>query len=203
MIARAPHPSPKLVLSAKLGLISVPEMDREVEPTEAAFDRSKAREVIQALGRSLGMTMLSSGQDGFPDQEPGLEAPSLDEAVRRTLEKLDVVWMDGEDVVAAFVLETRLGGWEGLRRLMDVLALHPKLKAPLYAVTAPSLEAGILAEVRRPAYRLLKKPLTESMRFLDWERLQTEVEQLGERVRYLKPEFLEGISDPVDPPAAA
>ncbi|MEK7392308.1 MAG: hypothetical protein AAB214_07055 [Fibrobacterota bacterium] len=29
-----------------------------------------------------------------------------------------------------------------------------------------------------------------------WSRLESEVVQLGERVRYLKPEFLEGISEP-------
>ena len=203
MIARAPQPSPKLVLSARLGLISVPETDRETVAVEAGFDRSLARSILQALGRSLGMEILPAGQEAFPDQDPGVSAPALDEAVRRTLEKLDVVWMDGEDVVAGFVVEAKIGGWEGIRRLADLLALHPKLKAPLYAVTMPSLEAGILAEVRRPAYRLLKKPLSESLRFLDWERLQTEVEQLGERVRYLKPEFLDGISDPVDPPAEA
>jgi hypothetical protein len=42
--------------------------------------------------------------------------------------------------------------------------------------------------------------LAECLRLLDWDRLRVEVEQLGDRVRYLKPEFVEGISEPVFAP---
>lgn len=212
MIARAPKPSlPKLLLSSRLGLVSVPGASAPAGEGEPLFDRAQARDLIQDLGRSLGLTCLTGDGAAFPaegaegaegEAVPAAPALPFDEAVLRTLEGLDVVWVDGEDVAAVFVIEERAGGWEGLRALADLLALHPKLKAPLYAVTLPSLEARLLAEVQRPAYRLLKKPLAEVLRLLDWDRLRTEVEQLGERVRYLKPEFLEGISDRIEAPPA-
>jgi hypothetical protein len=141
-----------------------------------------------------------AGSEGMAPASP--EASQGEEAVRLALAGLDVVWMDSDGPAAAFVLEPGGGHWEGLRRLADLLALHPKLKAPLYAVTVPGLRTGLEEEVHRPAYRLLKKPLAEVLRLLDWARLRTEVDQLGERVRYLKPEFLEGIADRVEPPAA-
>jgi hypothetical protein len=205
MIAHAPKPSlPKLLLSSRLGLVSVPGASAPEGENEPLFDRTQARDLIRGLGRSLGLSSLPVAGETFPEGEAAPSIPALphDEAVLRTLECLDVVWVDGEDVVAVFVIEERAGGWEGLRALADLLALHPKLKAPLYAVTLPSLEARLLAEVQRPAYRLLKKPLAEVLRLLDWDRLRTEVEQLGERVRYLKPEFLEGISDRIEAPPA-
>jgi hypothetical protein len=210
MIARAPQGNRKLVLSSRLGLVSVPEAAEVLVGSAGAglgdgigFDREAARECLRSLGAGLGLSILTATAETFPESEsaPAPESVDLDAAVRLTLEGLDAVWMDGEDVVAAFVIEPREGGWEGLRRLADLLALHPKLKAPLYAVTVPALQAGIRAEVHRPAYRLLKKPLADQLRLLDWDRLRTEVEQLGERVRYLKPEFLEGISDRLAPPA--
>jgi hypothetical protein len=85
-------------------------------------------------------------------------------------------------------------------RESGLLALHPKLKAPLYAITLPGLKAGLISELHRPAAMAAKKPLAEILRLVEWDRLKTEVEQMGERVRYLKPEFLEGISEPVVPP---
>jgi hypothetical protein len=173
------------------------------------FDGKEARERLAALGRALGLTALAAREAAFPEAE-GAEAPALsrgladlDEAVVRTLEGLDLVWLAGGEIVAAFVIETGRPGWEGLRRLSDLLALHPKLKAPLYAVTLPDLEPALLAEVHRPLHRLPKKPLAEMLRLLDWDRLRTELEGLGERVRYLKPEFLEGISEPVAAPSEA
>lgn len=208
MIARTPYTSlQKLILSSKLGLVSVPGLDpsaSDAVSAEPGFDRTEARELLQALGRDLGMTLLTAKEEVF--LEEGQEAEGRiafpDDAIRKTVEALDVVWMQGNEIVAAFVLETGAGSRAGIRRLSDLLALHPKLKSALYAVTLPALKAGLLAEIHRPVYRLLKKPLPEVVRLLDWPRLQSEVAQLGERVRYLKPEFLEGISDLPEIPAA-
>ncbi|HKP95001.1 MAG TPA: hypothetical protein VJ385_04515 [Fibrobacteria bacterium] len=206
MIARAPvSGSLNLILSSRLGLVSVPQAGPAsgLADGEAAFDRDGARELLGALGGNLGMTLLAPREDAFPETGAAAEAaPAFpDAAVGKALEGLDVVWMHGGEPVAAFVMETGTGWWEGLRRLADLLALHPKLKAALYVVSLPGLKAGLLAEINRPVYRLLKRPLGETVRILDWKRLQSEVNELGDRVRYLKAEFLEGISEVVEPPA--
>jgi hypothetical protein len=219
MIARMPvSASVNLILSSKLGLVSIPEADPlsslpagEAPGGEgpagrgAGFDRDEARELLQELGRNLGMTVLAPKADVFPEEDAGAGDAVFfpDAAVRKALEGLDAVWMNGSDVVAVFALEAGTGRWEGLRKLADLLALHPKLKAALYAVSLPALKRGLLAEINRPVYRLLKKPLGEAVRILEWNRLETEVRDLGERVRYLKAEVLEGISEVVEPPAAA
>lgn len=209
MIARTPNRSlQNLILSSKLGLVSVPETDLvAADPIsgEPGFDRAEARELLQALGRDLGMTLLTAREEAFLEEGSASDTRAAfpDEAIRKTVEGLDVVWMNGNEIVAAFVLEAGVGSWEGLRRMADLIALNPKLKSALYAVSLPSLKAGLLAEIHRPVYRLLKKPLPEVVRILDWPRLQSEVTQLGERVRYLKPEFLDGISDLPEIPAAA
>lgn len=208
MIARMPGTaSPALLLSSKLGLVSVPDMDVGSLSREEELDRNRIREWLQALGQNLGLSLLSRNAEIFPAERdagegeaagPLLELP--DAAVRKSLEGLDAVWLRDGEPVACFVVESGFAGWEGVRRLADLLALYPKLKAPLYAVTLPPLKSGLLAEVHRPALRVPKKPLAECLRLLDWDRLRSEVDQLGDRVRYLKPEFVEGISEPVAAP---
>lgn len=207
MIARMhASASPALLLSSKLGLVSVPDLDLGSLSREEELDRNMVRECLQSLGQSMGLTLLVRGA-AFPetqaDPEIGDEAAAghfPDAAVRKSLEGLDAVWLQDDEPVACFVVESGFAGWEGVRRLADLVALHPKLKAPLYAVTLPALKSGLLAEVHRPALCLPKKPLTERLRLLDWDRLRAETEQLGDRVRYLKPEFVEGISEPVFAP---
>lgn len=207
MIARmTANASPVLLLSSRLGLVSVPDLDLGSLSREEDLDRNTVRECLQSLGQSMGLTSLARSA-AFPEsQSPAETGEEIadewfpDAAVRKSLEGLDAVWLEEGEPVACFVVESGFGGWEGIRRLADLVALHPKLKAPLYAVTLASLKPGLLAEVRRPALCLPKKPLTERLRLLDWDRLRTETEQLGERVRYLKPEFVEGISEPVVAP---
>ncbi|MEK7394574.1 MAG: hypothetical protein AAB214_18605 [Fibrobacterota bacterium] len=181
--------------ASKLGQVTVP-VSGTVGVSEPAFDREAACALLANLGADLGLGTVVGGTPTSPAPEGELFPVTLDEATRKTLVALDMVWTNGTDVVAAFALHDQDGNWSGVRRLADLLALHPKLKASLYVVSVAALREGLLSEIHRPVHRLLKKPLSESVRILDWCRLESEVVQLGERVRYLKPEFLEGISEP-------
>ena len=182
--------------ASKLGQVTVPA-SISVSECAPAFDREAACRLLADLGADLGLGTVVGGTPTTPAPEGELFPQTLDEATRRTLIAMDMVWTHGTDVVTVFALHFQDGNWTGVRRLADLLALHPKLKASLYVVSVAALRDGLLSEIHRPVHRLLKKPLSESVRILDWSRLEAEVVQLGERVRYLKPEFLEGISEPL------
>jgi hypothetical protein len=200
MIARMPA-APVFHLSERLGRVSLPDPDLGSLSRAEELDHDTVLECLQGLGRSLGLTLLARSPAAFPDSEaPAADAAFPDAAVRRSFEGLDAVWMRDGEPVACFVIESGFGGWQGVLRLADLVALHPKLKAPLYAVTLPALKAALTAEAHRPAFALAKKPVAERLRLIEWDRLRGEVEQMGERVRYLKPEFIEGISEPVTAP---
>ena len=196
MLESFPESSPVIQsFASKLGQVTVPVSTTRSDSVPT-FDREAACRLLADLGADLGLGTVVSGTPTSPAPEGELFPITLDEATRKTLIALDMVWTHGTDVVAAFALHEQDGNWSGVRRLADLLALHPKLKASLYVVSVAPLREGLLSEIHRPVHRLLKKPLSESVRILDWSRLETEVSQLGDRVRYLKPEFLEGISDP-------
>lgn len=198
MLESLPESSPAVrSFASKLGQVTVPASGcGSISAPE--FDREAACSLLANLGADLGLGTVVGGTPTSPAPEGELFPVTLDEATRKTLIALDMVWTNGTDVVAAFALHEQDGNWSGVRRLADLLALHPKLKASLYLVSVPTLREGLLSEIHRPVHRLLKKPLSESVRILDWSRLESEVVQLGERVRYLKPEFLQGISEPAD-----
>ncbi|HOX52668.1 MAG TPA: hypothetical protein PKY05_14385 [Fibrobacteria bacterium] len=185
--------------SAKFGRVSIPEFGpsaSEFSQDEPSFHRGEVCELLESLGRDLGLQLMAVRMDALQQEasnpEPSLSFP--DEATRKMAQSLDVVWTQAGEVVAAFVVESGVGLGEGVRRVADLMALHPKWKAPVYLVSDPTLRDGILSELHRPVHRLLKKPLTESVRLLDWSRLHEEVGQLGDRVKYLRPEFLSEIS---------
>jgi hypothetical protein len=191
MIATAPTPSfSRFFASSRLGSVSVPGPVHGSR--EAGFSRDDARELLLTLGRQLGLN-AQTPQGEWVDSR-SLELFS-DEAVLKAFECLDLVWLDDQGPVAGFVFEPGDGLFEGPRRLADLLALYPKLKTSLYVVTMPSLREKLVEEIHRPIYRLLKKSLGESTRCLVWPQLLSEVTQIGDRARYLKPDFLNGISD--------
>lgn len=190
----------RCAISARFGKVSVAEFGPSASAfsaEEPCFHRGEACELLENLGRDLGMSLLPVRMDALLQEGVSVEASLSfpDEATRKTAESLDVVWLQGMEVAAAFVVEAGPEVGEGVRRLADLLALHPKWKAPLYVLSQGTLQEAISSELHRPIHRLLKKNMTESVRILDWQRLQAEVTQLGERVRYLRPEFLTGISE--------
>jgi hypothetical protein len=190
---------PTLTRSTRFGLVSLPEPSHSVKPSlneEIVLDRQEVLELLAALGTNLGMSLLAPRTEKV-DTDRDMGAPLLfgDEALDLCLRQFDMVWTQGGEPVAVFSVETGIDLGHGPRGFADLVALAPKWKGALYLISQPNVQADLLGEMHRPIYRLLKKGLPELVRLLTWSRLQSEVTQLGDRVRYLKPEFLEGISE--------
>jgi hypothetical protein len=58
----------------------------------------------------------------------------FDEATNRTIELIDVLWLKGNAVVAAFEIESTTSIYSGLLRMSDLIAMQPNLNIPLYLV---------------------------------------------------------------------
>jgi hypothetical protein len=56
----------------------------------------------------------------------------FDEATNRTIELIDVLWLKGNAVVAAFEIESTTSIYSGLLRMSDLIAMQPNLNIPLY-----------------------------------------------------------------------
>ena len=58
--------------------------------------------------------------------------------VRRTIELIDVVWLNRNRYVAAFEIEATTPVYTGLQRMGDLIASLPNLSIPLFIVAPES-----------------------------------------------------------------
>ncbi|HPS92830.1 MAG TPA: hypothetical protein PKV33_11780 [Methanothrix sp.] len=57
----------------------------------------------------------------------------------------------------------------------------------------------VFYEINRPTFARLKPPLPKICRFIPYSELKNEVEQIGSRMRYMKPEFISEIAESCEP----
>ncbi len=185
----------------------IPEAFREsakfgpVAGVNAPFKQAKTfdGESVSRLLNRVAASLQLETRDSAPAAASSF---TDDDALAAALQSLDAWWLKDGEWAALFLIESGSESGAACRKAADLLALFPKLKAPLYLVGDPSAFPALLAEVHRPVHKLLKKPMEEKLHFLSWGKLQAEVEGLGDRLRYLKPEFLEGLADAFKIPSA-
>ena len=79
--------------------------------------------------------------------------------------------------------------------MADLVAMQPNLNIPLYLVAPDDKREKVIVEVNRPTFRRLTPPLSDICRFISFRNLKGQMEAVSHILRYLKPEFLEEISE--------
>lgn len=80
----------------------------------------------------------------------------------------------------------------------DLVAMQPNLNIPLFLVVPEDRREKVFAEVNRPTFSRLDPRLAEICRYISFEVLRERLAQLKDVVRYLKPDFLEELSEECD-----
>ena len=114
-------------------------------------------------------------------------------ATTQTVELIDVLWLKGNSIVAAFEVESTTSIYSGLLRMSDLLALQPNLEINLYLVAPDERRDKVEQELLRPTFKLRDKPLIKACGFLAFSRLLERIEvirRLG-LATSLKPTFLD------------
>ncbi len=119
----------------------------------------------------------------------------FDEVTNRTIELIDVLWLKGNAVVAAFEIESTTSIYSGLLRMSDLVAMQPNLNIPLYLVAPDDRRQKVFAEVNRPTFARLSPPLVDLCRYISFSTLRDYLAQVTPFVRYLKPDFLDELSE--------
>jgi hypothetical protein len=176
--------------AAEAGLIISPEPSAS-EHTE-----------IQALLLRLGAAMKLDVWVAYNDRSRTYQGTSLG-AMPRMREKLptsfaphaqkivsliDVLWLDGPAIVAAFEIESTTSIYSGLLRMADLLALQPNVSIPLYIVAPDDRRDRVLQEVNRPTFS--KLGLAAACGYIPFSSIREEVGKGGKYLGYLRPEFL-------------
>jgi EVE domain len=202
--------SPK-VLNAKIGPVTVPEnADVPLVASDASKETTAHTEIqwqLLKLGSDMGFDVWVARNDRnrecnghkFTDL-PRLKKDlplQFDEATNRTIELIDVLWLKGNAIVSAFEVESTTSIYSGLLRMSDLIAMQPNLNIPLYLVAPDDRRDKVTNEVNRPTFSRLDPPMYQMCRFISFTALRNRVEQATEAnlIKYLKPEFLEELSE--------
>lgn len=198
---------------SKVGMVTVPdEVREEVAAIESLVEKATHEEIqylLLKLGSDLGLDIWVARNDrnkeysGTCFQEiPNLrnELPrQFDEATNRTIELIDVLWLQGDAILAAFEVEHTSAIYSGLLRMSDLISMQPNIKINLYIVAPDDRREKVIDEVNRPTFARLKPPLPQICKFIPYSELKKEIEEIGYRVHYMKPEFVEDIAESCEP----
>jgi hypothetical protein len=155
------------------------------------------------LGADLGLSVWVARNDRSKvcgeyrlGEMPGLvnELPDrFNEATARTIELIDVLWLKGRSIVAAFEVESTTSIYSGLLRMSDLLALEPDLDIQLFIVAPDERRSKVEQEILRPTFNLGEKPLSEKCGFLPFDAFKKHADAIAEMglAPSLKFDFLE------------
>lgn len=120
----------------------------------------------------------------------------FDVATTQIIKLIDVLWLKGNAIVAAFEIECTTSVYSGLLRMADLISMQPNLKIPLYLVAPDERRTKVITEINRPTFSRLNPPMKEICRFISIPTLQKRLEQAASFIQFLKPEFLGNVSEP-------
>ncbi len=197
-------------------VVSVPEQDEDepvaepVQPNEPATRHTEIQYNLLRLGSELGLDVWVARNDRsrkYNGELLGAIANMLDElptqfndATNRTIELIDVLWLKGNTILAAFEIEATTSIYSGLLRMSDLLALQPNLDLALYLVAPDERRAKVRQEIARPTFAYREKPLPKVCGFIGFGKFMEKVEgirRLG-LAGSLKPEFLKATAEYFD-----
>jgi len=210
---------PRKFESKKAGVITIPEEDKE--DTQQAIgstpelDKSTHEEIqclLLKVGSGLGLDVWVARNDrnrsfngmAFSDIK-GLrtELPrQFDDATNKTIELIDVLWLRGDAIVAAFEVEHTTAIYSGLLRMADLITMQPNIKMNIYLVAPDERFDKVYSEINRATFSRLTPPLPTICKFLPYSVLKDEIDNIGSRLEYMKPEFIDAIAVSCEPDEA-
>jgi hypothetical protein len=120
----------------------------------------------------------------------------FDEATTRTIQLIDVLWLKGNSIQAAFEIESTTSIFSGLLRMSDLITMQPNLKIPLYIVAPSERRSKVISEVNRPTFsKFLTPAMSEMCRFIAFEELKKQLQTAEKFIQFLKPGFLDSFSE--------
>ncbi len=123
----------------------------------------------------------------------------FDEITSRTIENIDVLWLNKNAIVAAFEVEHTSSIYSGLLRMSDLLTMQPNIDIKLYLAAPDERYPKFKNEVPRPTFAYRNRPVHDVCGFLPYSRLCQRLDEVKNVLPYLKPEFIDEIAEFFDP----
>lgn len=164
--------------------VTVPENQQESEddsvPTSEIRESFQMQAALAELGHRMGLSVWVPRADRSRVEQainddgivPFLDVLPLnyDDTTLKTIEQIDVLWLQRRAIVRAFEVEHTTSVYSGILRMADLLALQPNMDIRLHIVAPEARKEKVFTEIRRPVFSLLDRgPLAESCTYLSYD----------------------------------
>ena len=197
-------------IRAKMGSVTIPDTPNDETPAPEVIVKEPSEHLeiqwlLLKLGSDMGFDVWVARNDKGREYK-GRKLADLkhlknelplqfDDATNRTIELIDVLWLQGNAIVRAFEIESTTSIYSGLLRMSDLIAMQPNLNIPLYLVAPDERREKVMTEVNRPTFSRLSPPLSEVCSYISFSALKENIAKVSSIIRYVKPEFLEDFSE--------
>lgn len=189
-----------------LGTVTIPDdQDNSLKSSSEPTDHTEIQWILLKLGNDMGLNVWVARNDrgrnykgnSFADLPHIINDLPLqfDEATTKTIELIDVLWLEGNAIVAAFEIESTSSIYSGLLRMSDLVSMQPNITIPLYIVAPDKRRDKVISEVNRPTFSHLSPPLNEICRYIPFSELKNQISTLLPHIRHVKPAILEDLSE--------
>jgi hypothetical protein len=179
------HIGQRTVVRTETGVVEVEVPDREVEElSEGASAGPRVSIRMQAqlsqLGATLGFTIWIPPADrtrvleflpaNYHSKLVATLPLNYDLATLKTIENIDVIWLDRRAIAHAFEVEHTTAIYSGLLRMADLLAMQPRMNIVLHIVAPVERREQVRREIIRPVFSVLKGgAMAERCSFLSYD----------------------------------
>jgi len=156
---------PANVTEAATSTLIAEEAANQPEEEQSATAHTHVQWLLARIGHKMGCHVWIAANDrnkcwsGERLGDLSLDAlPSLgiDPDSHQLISLIDVLWIKGKRVAAAFEVEHTTSVYSGLLRMSDLIALSPNLTFPLYIVTPEARLDKVRRELSRPTFQYLE-----------------------------------------------
>ena len=196
-------------------IVSVPsnKSSTPVEKDHSDDTHTRIQWTLLDLGARMGLSVWAPMSDRgrtYKGQQIGAVQRMLhnlpqqfEPAAKRIVSNIDVIWLEGRTLCAAFEVEHSTPIYSGLLRIADLLTLVPNQDLKWYIVSSENRFDRFAAQVTRPVFQhALRKPLHSVCRFISYSRLIECLNEARNVIEDLKPSFLDRIAEAYDPAEA-
>ena len=196
---------------SKIGTVSIPLKDpeeKEISKKQSYSDHTEIQFMLLKLGCDMGFDVWVAKNDKGREYK-GKKFASLqrlkedlpnqfDEITNKTIEMIDVIWLQKNNFIAAFEIESTTSIYSGLLRMSDLIAMQPNVKIPLYLVAPDERREKVITEINRATFSKLNPRLSEICRYISFSELREQIKKIESFVQFVRPEFLDELSESCD-----
>lgn len=202
------------VIQSEGGFVTIPvdgdrsDSDEEVDKEEISHTEIQA--LLLKCGSDLGLDVWVARNDQnrefsgqrFSDIHRLLsQLPSqFDKKIQRTIELIDVLWLQVKGIIKAFEIESTTSIYSGLLRMSDLVSMLPNLNVDLYIVAPDSRRQKVFDELNRPTFACLSPSLPTICRYISFSQLKSQLDTAysSNLIKRLKPDFIDDIAERLD-----